>query len=167
VGTTYHYANLTKREWFSADVLGGSSKWTGLGFNLGSRAFDLLLLDRHPQDNDPRVVSIGRWAGDSVAIVGDATDRWLQYRAEFDNLAADVVMLIYRCDGFDSIAEVAQHDTSVFIQLCHLAVTRQSPELEPHLGEKFGSSFRRKYKDFLSKSPTPAPFDLLRTRSAQ
>lgn len=44
MGTTYHYANLTKREWFCTDALGGSAKLSGLGLNLTARGFDLLLV---------------------------------------------------------------------------------------------------------------------------
>jgi hypothetical protein len=44
MGTAYHYANLTKREWFPTDALGGNAKLTGSGRSLTARAFERLLV---------------------------------------------------------------------------------------------------------------------------
>ena len=88
MGTTYHYANLTKREWFSTDALGGSAKLSGLGLNLTARGFDLLLVHGFATSTSDSAVRPGRWAGDAVAIIGDTDDNWLQYHDEFADLTA-------------------------------------------------------------------------------
>jgi hypothetical protein len=156
MGTTYHYANLTKREWFSTDSLGGSAKLSGLGLNLTARAFDLLLVP----------VGGGRWVGDAVAIIGDTDDNWLQYNDEFADLTADVILLVISHDGFDRVGAAAEEDSSLFMQLCHLVVTRQAPDLELHMRERFGTRFWQRYKDLCRERMWFKPRDIARPVSS-
>jgi hypothetical protein len=148
MGTTYHYTNLTKREWFSVSALGGNPKLSGLGRNLTARAFDLLLVGNKNSQPVSDPVQLGRWAGDTIVIIGDSDDNWLQYNKEFADIEADVILLllINACDGFKSIAAAAENDDGLFMQLCHLVVTRQALQLEPHMKEHFGKDFRERYK---------------------
>jgi hypothetical protein len=164
MATTYHYANLTKREWFSTDALGGSAKFKGLGLNLTARAFDLLLVCIPGETVPEAPVSIGRWVGDSIAIVGDSDDNWLNYFAEFADLSADVILLIVSRDGFERVGDAAAEDDSLFVQLCHLVVTRQSLVLEPHMRKRFGFGFYQRYKD-LCQGTSFNPRDLARPKS--
>ena len=147
MGTTYHYANLTKREWFSTDALGGNSKFRGLGLNLTARGFDLLLVRGPAPAEADGPVRVGRWSGDSVAIVGDTDDDWLRYHDEFADLTADVILLVASCDGFERIGDAAADDSGLFMQLCHLVVTRQSPELEAHMRQRYGTRFYSQYQE--------------------
>ena len=151
MGTTYNYANLTKREWFATDALGGSAKLSGLGLNLTARAFNLLLVQGYAPTAAADPIRPGRWAGDAVAIIGDTDDNWLRYNDEFADLAADVILLVFSCDGFERIASVAEEDSHLFIQICHLVVTRQAPDLEPHVKQWLGTSIRQRYKDLLPR----------------
>jgi hypothetical protein len=161
MGTTYSYANLTQREWFSADALGGSSKSSGLGFNLGARAFDLLLVRGGGHSpSDP--VRMGRWAGDSIAIVGDDDGEWLRYLEEFADLGADVILLVHAHDGFERLGEAAERDDGLFMQLCHLVVTRQALQLEPDMKSRFGANFRQRYKDLCAENRWFKPKDISR-----
>lgn len=152
MGTTYHYTNLTKREWFSAAALGGSSKFHGLGLNLTARAFDLLLLDlQHTNPTSSTTVDVGRWIGDHVALIGDTDDNWLQYREQFADIEADVILMLFAYDGFEHLAIAAEHDDGLFRQLCHLALSQQAPALVPHLSQHYGTNFRQRYKDLCQK----------------
>ncbi len=92
MGTTYHYTNLTKREWFSTDSLGGDAKFRGLGLSLTARAFDILLIRSPTLTMHDGPVGMGRWSGDSIAIIGDSDDNWLKYNEEFADLTADVIL---------------------------------------------------------------------------
>ena len=147
MGTTYHYANLTKREWFSTDALGGNPKLSGLGLNLTARAFDLLLVQGFAPVAIESPVRLGRWAGDSISIIGDTDDNWLQYYEEFADLTADIILLIIARDGFDRIGDAAEKDSGLFVQLCHLLATRQAPTLEPLMKQRFTTQLWQRYKE--------------------
>jgi hypothetical protein len=164
MGTTYHYANLTKREWFSASAFGENAKISGLGRSLSSRAFDLLLADLGKQHEGTGLVEIGRWSGDAITIIGDTDDAWGQYRDTFTALDADVILLIHATDGFEEIATAANRSDSLFIQLCHLVATHQTPQLEPHMNQHFGSNFFQRYKRLCTEMPWFEPKDLNRAR---
>ena len=162
MGTTYHYANLTRREWFPADALGGNPKFAGLGLGLTARAFSLLLVRVATPAPDADPVRVGRWSGDAVAMVGDTDPEWSRYRDEFADLSADVIVLVFGCDGLGELGEAADGDDALFAQLCHLAVTRQAPELEPHLKERFGVNFVKRYRDVCRSRGWWTPKDIAR-----
>ena len=165
MGTTYHYANLTKREWFSIDALGGNAKLYCLGFNLTARGFELLLVgSRAFAASDVLAVGVGRWALDSIAIIGDDEDDWLRYNDEFADLTADVILLVASHDGFERIGDAAEHDDHLFMQLCHLLVTDQAPELEVHMRNRFGTRFLSRYRDLCRERSGFKPRDLLGVR---
>lgn len=159
MGVTYHYANLTKCEWFAADALGGDAKARGLGLNLTARAFDLLLLGGHAQSVSGSV-DLGRWSGDRVTLIGDTDDDWPRYLEEFTDIQADVILLVYAYDGFERIASAAEKDDGLFMELCHLVLTRQALELEPHLRQHFGANFRQRYKDLCGERGWFKPKDV-------
>lgn len=163
MGTTYRYANLTKREWFDTDALGGNPKLSGLGLNLTARGFDLLLVHGCAPAMLDSPVRIGRWACDAVAIIGDTDDNWLRYNDEFADLTADVILLVVSHDGFDRVGEASEEDSSLFMQLCHLVVTRQAPILEPHMRERFGTRFWQRYKDLCRERRSFKPRDIARS----
>ena len=162
MGTTYHYANLTKKEWFSTDALGGSAKLSSLGLNLTARGFDLLLVHGPAPAMLNAPVRAGRWAGDAVAIIGDTDDNWLQYNDEFADLTADVILLVVSHDGFDRVGAAAEEDSSLFMQLCHLVVTGQAPDLEPYMRQRFGTRFWQRYKDLYRERSSFKPRDIAR-----
>ncbi len=165
MGTTYHYANFSKREWFSTDALGGNPKLGGLGLNLTARGFDLLLVRGFSPTvpNDP--VRVGRWSGDAVAIVGDTDDDWLQYYEGFTDLTADIILLVVSCDGFELVGDAAAEDTGLFMQLCHLVVTRQALQLEAHMQQRFGTGFYSQYQQKCRDRSWFKPKDIARPAS--
>lgn len=151
MGTNYHYANLTKREWFEADAFGENSKRSGLSYGLSSRALHLLLLgDGSTAATSP--INVGRWSSDSITLIGDNDNAWERYNQEFVDIAADVIMLVFAHDGFEPIAEAAERSNHLFMQLCHLVVTQQALSLERHMKEHFGSNFRQRYSDFCKQN---------------
>jgi hypothetical protein len=147
LGTTYHYANLTKREWFSAGALGENDKLSGLGVTLASRAFHLLLIREGEPSKIEEPVRLGRWAGDAVLLVGDDDEEWDRYRDELVAIDADVILLLHEHNGFERIGEAAARNDVLFMQLCHLVATAKVPRLEAEMRGKFGSGFLRRYKE--------------------
>ena len=148
MGIYYHYANFTKRERFGVGAVGGSSKGWAFGYTLASRAFHLLLAGQPGTVAPSAPGTRGSWAGDSIAVVGDDNmPDWEQFQREFADLEANAILLVYRTDGFEPIGEVAESNTFLFMQLCHLVATRQAMELEPHLKQRFGGPFLRRYKE--------------------
>lgn len=146
MSATYHYANLTKREWFHAASFGGNAKRSGLGRPLASRAFELLLIDGCPRSETHDPVRPGRWAGDSILIVSDYNDKWIEYHDTFVALDADVFLLLHGHDGFDDIAAAAETYPEVFLQLSHLVVTHQAPALEWHVKQRYGTDLYQRYQ---------------------
>ncbi|VTR96260.1 unnamed protein product [Gemmata massiliana] len=165
MGTTYHYASLTKREWFSTDTLGGNSKFRGLGLNLTARGFDLLLVRDLAPVAPAGPVRAGRWAGDAVAIISDTDDEWLRYYDEFADLTADIILLVVSHDGFDRIGDAAAEGSGLFMELCHLVVTRQTPVLEAHMRARFGARFWSRYQDVCREHSWFKPGDIARPGS--
>jgi hypothetical protein len=159
MGVTYHYSNLTKREWFAADALDGNSKRGGLGLGLTARAFDLLLLGGQPAPASGKV-HLGRWSCDSVTLIGDTDENWLRYLEEFSDIDADVILMMYAEDGFENIGTAAEGDRSLFMELCHLVVTRQALQLEAEMTRQFGPNFRKRYKDFCAERHWFKPKDV-------
>ena len=161
MSVTYHYTNLTKREWFDASAFGGSGNRHGLGLNLTARAFELLLVRGHQRQADADPIAFGRWADDSIAIVGDTDEKWLEYKESFADLYVDLIPLINQYDGFAGLAEVAEKSNRLYVQICHLVFTRQAMELESGMKARFGPNFGQRYKDVLPKlHPFQQPKDL-------
>jgi hypothetical protein len=148
---TYHYANLSKKEWFDASAFGGSGDRHGLGLNLTARAFELLLVRGYQRQSNDDPIAFGRWADDSIAIIGDSDEKWLEYQKHFADLYVDLIPLIHQHDGFAGLAEAAEGDDRLYAQICHLIFTRQAIELESGMKERFGTNFRQRYNDVLPK----------------
>jgi hypothetical protein len=151
MSVTYHYANLTKQEWFDASAFGGSGDRHGLGSNLTARAFELLLVRGYQRQTPEDPIAFGRWADDSIAIVGDTDEKWLEYRDQFADLYADLIPLINRSEGSAALAQAAETNDRLYVQICHLIFTRQTMELESGMKERFGANYRQRYKDTLPK----------------
>lgn len=148
MGVYYHYANFTRRERFGVDAVGGGNKLSNLCYTLASRAFHLFLVDSSGRKEDTPRHGLGRWAGDSVAIVGDdLMPDWEGFKAEFTDIEANAILVVFRADGFEQIGDVARRDSRLFMQLCHLAVSRQVPDLDPQLKQAFGGRYLARYKE--------------------
>ena len=106
------------------------------------------------------MVDVGRWSCDSITLIGNTDDDWLRYSEEFADVHADVILLVYSRDGFEDIASAAENDEPLFMELCHLVVTRQALELEPHMKQKFGTNFRQRFKDYCRNQPGFKPKDV-------
>jgi hypothetical protein len=138
MGVYYHYFNFTKRERFCIGALGGGVKRSNLGHTLAGRAFHLMLVGL---PGDRSHASNGRWAFDSVAVVGDDTmpfEQWERLCNEFADISADAVAAVFRADGLDELGSAAEQDDQLFLQLCYLVATRQVMAMEPHMKQRFG-----------------------------
>jgi hypothetical protein len=151
MGVDYHYANLTKREWFAADTFGENSKQSGLGCGLSARAFQLLLLRRELASVSK--FDVGRWSTDSVTLIGDNHKEFEKYEEDFADVSADVIVMVYAFDGFEEIAEAAGKSKNLFMELCHLVVTHQKQSLERHLIQHFGANYRQHYSELCKQRP--------------
>ena len=160
MGVYYHYFNFSKRERFAIDALGGNSKWGGIGRTLAARAFELMLVGV-PHDRSP--APGGRWAFDSVAVVGDDTmpiEQWERLSEEFVDVSADAIAAVFRADGFAELGAAAEREDRLFLQLCYLVATRQLPALEPFMRQRFGDAFLKRYKALTEKHPRFVAVDL-------
>lgn len=163
MGIYYHYANLTKRERFAVDSLGGGVKFSALGRTLAARAFHLLVvsLGQPRQSEQPVPMGPGHWAADSIAIVGDdLLLDWEGFKSEFADIEANAIVLVFNSDGFNEIGQAAAEDDSFFMQLCYLVSTRQAIRLEPYMRERFGANYLQRYKELCREVAWFTPKDL-------
>jgi hypothetical protein len=166
MGIYYHYANLTKRERFGVDSLGGGIKFAALGRTLAARAFHLLVMSMEAPGQTKAVpMGPGHWAADSIAIVGDdLVPDWESFKNEFTDIEADAIVLVFNADGFEEIGAAAAQDDSLFMQLCYLVSTRQAMRLEPHVREQFGANYLQRYKELCRDRAWFVPRDLAAKR---
>jgi hypothetical protein len=162
MGVDYSYVNFTKRERLEVDALGGGSGHRALGRTLASRAFQLLLIGM-PGGEPPAPGQMkGRWAGDSVAIVGDTEwPDWEQFKVGFADLEANAILMVFRADGFEELGGAAEASTPFFMELCHLVATRQALELERDLKKRFGDRFLHRYKELCAERNWHTPKDMV------
>jgi hypothetical protein len=152
MGVRYYYVNLTKREWLPIDALGGDVRIGAIGYTRSARVFELMLVDSPVP---------GRWCRDSITIVGDGGSEWLQMRDEYADITANAIVLFHADDGFAQLGQLAEYDERFFMELCHLVVTKQAPELELPLREKFGKAYLTRYKQLCTARTDFQPIDLV------
>ena len=151
MGIYYYYVNHTKQELFPVDCFGGPIKRNGIGRGLGARAFALML----NEDN-------GRWVTDDVAVVGDDhRDDWLEIRENYTDITANAILLVVAEGGIDEVLDEAKSDDHVFMQLCHMITTGQTPELRDRFVDRFGTNFSSKYQSLCKEWSHWIPSDVV------
>jgi len=164
MGTYYHYVNLTKRERFSIATLGGGMKHGAIGRTPATRVFELLLTRRKQPDRPPESgsLSVGHWAGDQIAILGDDSEpAWEKIKEEFADIAANAIMLFKAIEGFEALGEAAASSDELFMEVCHLIVTRQAAGLMEPMQARFGSDFLSHYGKLCTERKWFVPKDLV------
>jgi hypothetical protein len=161
MGVYYLYVNLTKRQRFSIGAVGGGIKRDCIGRTLAARAFELMLSGNLDQNLSP-VKDECSWAGDSVMLVGDEfLPDYYRFKDEFTDVGANAIMVLLKVDGFDEIAEVAEKDETLFMQLAHMVLTRQAPRLAPYMEQRFGRDFLRRYQELCKVHNTFEPLGFI------
>ena len=157
MGVYYYYVNHSKRELFPVDCFGGPIKRNGIGRGLGARAFALMLVEQY-----------GRWVNDEVVVLGDDNrDDWLELRHEYTDITANAILTVADAGltvadagGIDEVLDCAESDDSVFMQLCHLITTGQTPEFNDPFVKRFGAGFAKKYQTLCKERTHWLPSDL-------
>ena len=150
MGVYYYYVNHSKRELFPVDCFGGPVKRNGIGRGLGARAFALMLVEQY-----------GRWVNDEVVVLGDDNrDDWLELRHEYTDITANATLTVADAGGIDEVLDCAESDDSVFMQLCHLITTGQTPEFNDPFVKRFGAGFAKKYQTLCKERTHWLPSDL-------
>jgi len=105
---------------------------------------------------------LGRWCGDSIAIVEQEYPLdWEQFKSEYVDIAANAILTVYHEDGFDQIGKQAEQDQNLFLELCHLVVSSQAIELEPHMMKWFGKRYLGLYDRSLKTHPNFEPKNIV------
>ena len=144
--------------------MGGGMKFNCIGNTLAARAFELMLTSTKARDHQPSGPHsmLGHWSGDSVAILGDDTEPdWERIKREFADIEASVILLVFEVDGFERLGEAAATDDTLFMELCHLVVTKQAPALAYSLQDRFGPKFLNRYGQLCQEMPWFRPKDLV------
>jgi len=144
MGEYFHYVNHDKKHRFCIGNLGGADKFSGIGRNLGGRAF-CLLLTRSSSKTRYEHTWVGSWIGDIIECVGDYStlqDEYYRYK----EVTANIVKILYQVDGAEDLIEVARKDNQLFIQITHLIITNTLPEILPDFEEAFGKQWGKRYK---------------------
>lgn len=149
MGEYFRYVNLDRREYFDIDALGGATKASGIGRNLGARAF-ALLLTRRGGGGAGGQVAVGSWAGDRVAVIGDyiepnalgvatGSERnlWSVVDEEYRDISSSVAVMLLDSDGPDELVEAARHRTDLFVLLAELALVHRQAACLKLMAEHF------------------------------
>lgn len=144
MGAYFHYVNETARERFSIGALGDGVKRSSIGFTLAARAFELMLI---PPEVDPSDRGLlGAWYGDRVAVASDQAESWDAFD-KFEDIGANVLVMLFETDGFDDIADAARRNNDLFVQLGHLAETRQHEGIASAFRDEFGPESHALYAE--------------------
>ena len=151
MGVYYYYANHTKREMFPVDCFGGPIKHNGIGRGLGARAFALMLQENH-----------GRWVNDKVVVLGDDhREDWIEIRDSYTNISANAILTVADAGGLEEVLEFAEADERLFMQLCHLIITDQTPNWQSQFEERFGAGYQSRYQKLCLQRQEWIPCDLV------
>lgn len=142
----FYYVNHTKSLRFDSGDLGQNNAFSYIGYGLGGRAFCLLLscaplLIDSIEPDQQNICAAGAWIGDRVECAGSGYD-W-QAHHDYVNIIANIIVLLYRADGFEPLFEVARHADELMLQLIHLAATCQCPPLARDLERVLGPGWSR------------------------
>jgi hypothetical protein len=179
MGEYFVYANLDRREYFDIGGLGGSIKASGLGLNPASRGLGLLLLTGDP--SWAKVPGVGRWAGESIAAVGDYAPIGTEFRSgrepfvraqfptemtpyeyiekHYANVISSVAAMILRVDGPEWLVEVSAGEGGLFVLLSELHLIHHVPGIGAAMDAHLGPEWMKRYKEQRHHwyGPTPAP----------
>ncbi len=159
MGEYFMHVNLDRHEYFMIDALGGATKSSGIGRNLGARALGLLLMRRGGDLNAHSL--IGAWSGTRVLIVGDYAEStvgidtptpsdpspklYTLAQEHYTNLASSLALMLLQHDGPDELMAVAKHDEQVFVLLGELATVYRSKDADAALRACFGPEWTKDY----------------------
>jgi hypothetical protein len=162
MGEYFMYANLDRHEYFMIDALGGATKASGIGRNMGARALGLLLTPRNHKGDAPTV--IGSWAGTRVAVIGDHAEPnilgiptstaedpqrnlYALAKERYTNIASKLALMLLHHDEGDNLIQAARTDDSLFVLLAELAVVHRVKAVESLLSQHFNQGWLKEYAE--------------------
>ena len=160
MGEYFQYVNHNKKLLFSIGFDGRNNKFSGIGYNLGARAFCLLLTQ---SDHFCKVYNhtlLGSWVGDKVSCMGDQSV-WEYESDSYQNITANIILMLHQIDGGEKLIQRATYCNNFFIQIGYLILTQQFTDILPAFEANFGSDWTKRYKNILTSSYYGQVFDLV------
>jgi|GEM_PF-2174989 len=160
MGEYFHYVNHDKQLQYGVGNIGGEDKFNGIGRGLGARCFGLLL--SQPNDRAGRLVDtmVGSWIGDRVECIGDHGKQHDEF-VGYQNITANVMLMLLRVDGPKELLEVAQKDDNVFAQLVYLMTKNALLEFRTPIEQNLGADWGKRYKYLRKEQPWIEVYDLI------
>jgi len=168
MATTYFIANLSKRQFFEPDVVGGSenTKWHAILRGGSAHALaHLLSLDVDLQ------FGLQAWIGDAFFLVGDedhskvpkgllelsATKNeapfWI-VKNQFSDISLNLVaQMCLRRGMLDHFIELATKYDSNFVDLAQIVQAGEAHELIKRFLKQFGPDWRKRYNKVIAENP--------------
>jgi hypothetical protein len=109
MGTEYLIVNYDKREILDFDPLGFNTKRNGITSAPFSSFLCWLLMKHQPEEGYENLEWMGHWAGDRIAIVGDANENDQndqdRFRGEFHDVTIDTIKEYAQENPFETLTE--------------------------------------------------------------
>jgi len=168
MATTFFIANLTKRQFFEPDVVGGSenTKWHAILRGISGHALAHLI----SSDLDLQF-GLQTWIGDCFFLVGDedhskVPNELFELRTEeneapfwivknqFSDISLNLIaQMSLRRGMLDDFIELAAKHDDTFVDLANIALACESSELAKRFRREFGTDWRGRYNKVLKETP--------------
>lgn len=160
MGEYFEYVNHTKKLKFDIGLNAQNNKFSGIGQNLGSRAFCLLLTKSDRFNQVYNHTLIGSWIGDEVSCIGDQT-KWNHEHNSYQDITANIIVMLYQIDGSEKLIAISNECNSLFVQLAYLIFTKQFIYIMNEFEDAFGKEYGKKYKEILANNSDYVLHDLI------
>ena len=159
MGECFYYVNHDRKLFFDVGLTVFNANFSGIGWSsIATRAF-CLLITQCSHDKYSHTL-VGSWVGDKVHIIGDYS-RWEHDFELYQNITANVILMLYQIDGAEQLIETAKTNDYFFIKIGYLIFTNQFTEILPDLNRHFGDNWSKKYKQLLEQYPYTTFYDLV------
>jgi len=176
MGINYIVANLTRRQFFDPDDVGGSenTKWPGILRGDSAHALaHLLTLDHRLEYH------LTHWVGDQFFLVGDTdscvvprelvhlavSDDESPYetvKSQFSDISLNLIAEICaRAEMLEKFIELASRNTTVFVNLAHIVLYLDAPAIQSSFVARFGTDWRKRYNEITKEKPWHSPRPML------
>ena len=160
MGEYFEYVNHDKRLLFSIGFDGCNNKFSGIGYNIGARAFCLLLTQSDHFCKIYNHTLLGSWIGDKVSCIGDES-LWEYEYDSYRDITANIIVMLYQIDGAENLIQQPASCNDFFIQIGYLILTKQFTDILSAFEANFTNNWTKRYKDIIKSSYSSQPLDLV------
>ena len=172
MGVNYIVTNLTKRQYFDPDFVGGSenTKWHSILLGNSAHALAHLLTLDHQLG-----FHLTPWIGDRFFLVGDSDGSivpkelvnlrkhedespWWTIKNSFADISLNLIaQMCTASDMLEDFLDGALRNNYTFVNLAHVFIYLDAPEIQSTFVARFGSDWRKRYNEVAKTIPWHSP----------